>query len=169
MEQLLDRHIVGMSGGEQQRIALARALATQPRVLLLDEPLSALDPQARRGARRELLSLHRQLKMTTLHVTHDFEEALTLADRLGVINEGKIAQVGFPEEIFRRPKSAFVAGFVGVENLFGGEIVGCSVERQSSEAFDAIFQSGPVKLSVIAEREGPAYAAIRPEEITVSR
>ncbi len=169
IEHLLNHHVVGMSGGEQQRIALARALATQPRVLLLDEPLSALDPQTRRGARRELLSLHRQLKMTTLHVTHDFEEALALADRLAVINEGEVAQVGFAEEIFRRPKSAFVAGFVGIENLFRGEIVCRDGEPPSGEAFNAIFQSGPLKLSVIAEHEGPAYAAIRPEEITVSR
>lgn len=167
---LLDRRVVGLSGGEQQRIALARALAPRPRVLLLDEPLSALDPQIRRELRRELRSLHEELRMTTLHVTHDFEEALALADRVGVIHEGAIVQTGMPDEVFRKPGSAFLARFLGVENLLRGTIVRCdSAAPRSGEAFDAIFEAGPLKLYVIAEREGPAYAAIRPEEITVSR
>ncbi len=170
IEHLLDRRVIGLSGGEQQRIALARALAPEPRVLLLDEPLSALDPQTRRQVRRELRALHDQLEMTTLHVTHDFEEALALADGLAVIHEGAIVQAGEPETVFRRPGSAFLAEFFGVENLFRGEVIRCGAgEPPSGEPFDAIFQSGPLKLSVIAEREGPAYVAIRPEEITVSR
>ena len=172
IEHLLDRRVVGLSGGEQQRIALARALAPQPQVLLLDEPLSALDPQNRRAVRRELRALHRQLGMTTLHVTHDFEEAVVLTDRLAVINEGEIVQVGPPEVVFRRPRSVFVANFFGAENLFRGEIVRCNKgEPRDGEAFNAMFQfqSGPLQLSAIAEQEGPAYAAIRPEEITVSK
>lgn len=170
IEHLLDRRVVGLSGGEQQRVALARALAPQPQVLLLDEPLSALDPQNRRTVRCELRTLHRQLGMTTLHVTHDFEEALVLPDRLAVINEGEIVQVGPPEAVFRRPKSVFVANFFGGENLLRGEIVRRNKgEPRAGEAFNALFQSGSLKLSAIAEQEGPAYAAIRPEEVTVSK
>ena len=169
IDHLLDRHIAGLSGGEQQRIALARALAPQPRVLLLDEPLSALDPQNRRAVRCELTALHEQLGTTTIHVTHDFEEALVVADRLAVMSRGEIVQVGPPEEVVRKPNSAFVANFFGAENLFKGEIIRCdSAMRSEAETYNAIFKSGPLQLSVIAEREGPAYAAIRPEDIVIS-
>lgn len=170
IEHLLDRRVLGLSGGEQQRIALARALAPDRSVLLLDEPLSALDPQNRRTMRRELCALHKQLGMTTLHVTHDFEEAMVLADRLAVIRAGEIVQVGPPEVVFRRPKSTFVANFFGVENLFKGKIIrGYKGEPHGEEVFNAIFETGPLRLSVIAEEEGPAYATIRAEEITVSK
>lgn len=169
IEPLLDRGIAGLSGGEQQRIALARALAPRPRMLLLDEPLSALDPQIRRELRRELRSLHEELRVTTLHVTHDFEEALALADRLGVIHEGRIIQTGMPDEVFRKPGSAFLARFLGVENLLRGNVVRCDPpELDSKGPFEAVFESGPMKFHVIAQREGPAYAAIRPEDITIS-
>jgi len=169
IEPLLDRGVVGLSGGEQQRIALARALAPRPRVLLLDEPLSALDPEIRRELRRELRGLHVELQKTTLHVTHDFEEALALADRLGVIHEGTILQTGKPDEVFRKPGSAFLARFLGVENVLRGNVVRCDPpELHGAGAFEAVFEAGPLKLYVIAERDGPAYAAIRPEEITVS-
>ena len=169
IEHLLDRHITGLSGGEQQRIALARALAPQPRVLLLDEPLSALDPQNRRAVRRELTALHAKLGTTTIHVTHDFEEALVVADRLAVMSRGEIVQVGPPEEVVHKPNSAFVANFFGVENLFKGEIIRCdSTPSSGAEAYNAIFKAGGLQLSVIADREGPAYAAIRPEDVVVS-
>jgi molybdate/tungstate transport system ATP-binding protein len=170
LEQLLDRSIAGLSGGEQQRVALARALAPKPRVLLLDEPLSALDPQNRRAVRRELKSIHSQLGTTTIHVTHDFEEALVVADRLAVMNQGKIVQVGQPEEVVRKPRSAFVADFFGVENIFKGEIMSCGETGElGSDAYNAVFSTGGLKMSVIAEREGPAYATIRPEDVLVSR
>jgi len=170
LDHLLDRRIAGLSGGEQQRIALARALAPQPRVLLLDEPLAALDPQTRRQVRRELLALHDELQMTTIHVTHDFEEALALADRLAVMNAGEIVQAGQPDEVFRRPASQFLAGFLGIENIFRGRITRCAGDQSAAgEAFNAVFDSGPLKLSVVAEREGAACVAIRPEEITVSK
>lgn len=170
IDHLLDRGIAGLSGGEQQRVALARALVPRPYVLLLDEPLSALDPQNRRVVRRELRALHNKLGTTTVHVTHNFEEALVLADRVAVMHQGEIAQVGSPEQVFRQPKSAFVANFFGVENLFRGEIVRCDeAETRAEQAFKALFRSGPLTLSVIADHEGPAYAAIRPEEITISR
>jgi len=161
--------VADLSGGEQQRVALARALAPRPRLLLLDEPLSALDPQNRRAVRRELNAIHHQLAMTTIHVTHDFEEALVLSDRIAVINHGEIMQVGAPEDVFRRPTSPFVASFVGVENLYRGEIVREEKgELLGSNSFNAIFQSGPLRLLVVAEYEGPANAAIRPEEITIA-
>jgi ABC-type Fe3+/spermidine/putrescine transport system ATPase subunit len=168
IDHLLDRSITGLSGGEQQRVALARALVTGPRALLLDEPLSALDPQSRKSLRRELGLIHRQLGMTTVHVTHDFEEAMVLADRIAVMSEGEIVQVGPPEEVFRRPASAFVAEFFGLENLFKGEIVFCE-SGGSGEAYrDALFRAGALSLRVVADREGPGYITIRPEEISVS-
>ena len=169
IEHLLDRRTIGLSGGEQQRIALARALAPRPRVLLLDEPLSALDPQIRGEVRRELAALHDALGMTILHVTHDFEEALLLADRVAVIRQGTIVQCGPAEAVFRQPDSEFLASFLGMENLFRGQVSRGHESQQNGDMFDAVFESGPLKLSVIARREGPAYAAIRPEEITVSR
>ncbi len=113
---LLDRYPSTLSGGEQQRTALARALITSPKILLLDEPLSALDPRSKEVFQQELKRIHQTLKTTTLHVTHDFNEAMYLADRIGVMRNGEIAQVGTPEEIFRRPKDTFVASFVGIKN-----------------------------------------------------
>ena len=164
LDHLLDRHVTGLSGGEQQRIALARALAPQPRVLLLDEPLSALDPRNRRAVRRELTDLHQKFGTTTIHVTHDFEEALVVADRLAVMNKGEIVQVGMAEDVVHKPRSTFVADFFGLENVFKGEIVRCDqLESDGAMAYNAVFKSGGIQLSVIAESEGPAYASIRPE------
>ena len=167
---LLDRNVTGLSGGEQQRVALARAVAPQPRVLLLDEPLSALDPQNRRAVRQELTDLHQRLGTTTIHVTHDFEEALVVADRLAVMNRGEIVQVGPAEDVVRKPNSAFVADFFGIENVFKGEIVRCDqLASPGAEVHNAIFKSEGLELTVLGESEGPAYAAIRPEDIIVSR
>ena len=170
LDHLLDRHVTGLSGGEQQRVALARALAPQPRVLLLDEPLSALDPQNRRAVRRELTDLHHKLGTTTIHVTHDFEEALVVADRLAIVNKGEIVQVGIAEDVVHKPRSTFVADFFGLENVFKGEIVRSGqLESDGAMVYNAVFKSGGLRLFVLAEREGPAYASIRPEDIIVSR
>ncbi|RME85845.1 MAG: putative 2-aminoethylphosphonate ABC transporter ATP-binding protein [Caldilineae bacterium] len=109
-----------LSGGQQQRIALARALATSPGLLLLDEPLSALDARVRVSLRREIKQLQRQVGVTTIFVTHDQEEALVMADRIVVMNQGCIEQVGTPEEIYRSPASPFVADFIGVMNFLPG-------------------------------------------------
>jgi len=109
-----------LSGGQRQRVALARALINQPRVLLLDEPLGALDLKLREQMQVELKSLQRQLGITFIFVTHDQEEALSMSDRLAVFNEGKIAQVGKPAEVYEHPATPFVAGFVGVSNLLRG-------------------------------------------------
>jgi iron(III) transport system ATP-binding protein len=111
-----------LSGGQQQRIALARALATSPRLLLLDEPLSALDAIVRVHLRQEIRSLQRKLGVTTIMVTHDQEEALSVADRIVVMNHGAIEQIGSPRDVYREPASPFVADFVGKANVLHGQV-----------------------------------------------
>ena len=110
-----------MSGGQQQRVALARALVLQPAVLLLDEPLGALDAKLRKALQIELKALQQQVGITFIYVTHDQEEALTMSDRLAVFNHGRVEQVGSPAEVYERPSTGFVAGFVGVSNVLEGE------------------------------------------------
>jgi ABC-type Fe3+/spermidine/putrescine transport system ATPase subunit len=114
-----DRLPAQLSGGEKQRVALARSLVLQPKVLLLDEPLAALDPRLRKQMRGELKAMQRQTGVTFLFVTHDQEEALSLSDRVAVMNKGRIEQFGAPEEVYLRPATAFVAGFLGAMNWFG--------------------------------------------------
>lgn len=118
ISHLGDRSVTNLSGGEKQRVALARALAVEPEVLLLDEPLSALDPNLRQGLGNMLAELHRETGLTCLMVTHEFSEVLSLAQRMAVIRQGRIEQVGTVEEVFNRPASPFVAEFVGIKNLF---------------------------------------------------
>lgn len=115
---LADRYPFELSGGQQQRVALARALAVRPRVLLLDEPLSALDAKIRVSLRREIRAIQRELGITTIFVTHDQEEALSISDRVVVMNKGRAEQVGAPHEIYNHPNTAFVANFVGTLNTF---------------------------------------------------
>ena len=112
-----------LSGGQQQRVAVARALALSPGLLLLDEPLSALDARVRAHLRTEIRRLHQRLGVTTIMVTHDQEEALTMADRIVVMNQGVIEQIGTPTEVYRKPASAFVADFVGTTNFLPGVVV----------------------------------------------
>ena len=110
-----------LSGGQRQRVALARAIVNQPRVLLLDEPLGALDLKLRQAMQIELKSIQERLSMTFIYVTHDQEEALTMSDRLAVMNQGKVEQVGSPAEVYERPATGFVAGFVGASNVLAGD------------------------------------------------
>jgi len=117
MEEFRDRYPHQMSGGQQQRVALARALAVHPSVLLLDEPLSALDAKIRMRLRAEIRAIQRKLAITTIYVTHDQEEALSISDRIVVMKDGRIEQVGTPFEIYNRPATAFVASFIGSSNL----------------------------------------------------
>ena len=111
-----------LSGGQQQRVALARALVTRPRVLLLDEPLGALDKRLRQQMQIELRQIQREVGITTIFVTHDQEEALTLSDRIAIFNEGKVVQVGAPHAVYERPSSAFAASFLGDANFFAGRV-----------------------------------------------
>lgn len=153
------KHPSKLSGGQQQRVALARALATGPKLLLLDEPLSALDAKVRHHLRREMKDLQRNLGVTTIMVTHDQHEALTMADRIVVMSRGKIEQVGSPEEIYQRPASAFVADFVGEMNFMDAEIVADNVLRIGNADFQAD-TSGLRHKSVVA--------AVRPEDVVIT-
>ncbi|NQW00246.1 MAG: ATP-binding cassette domain-containing protein, partial [Rhodospirillales bacterium] len=146
-----------LSGGQQQRIALARALATSPGLLLLDEPLSALDARVRVHLRDEIKNLQRRLGVTTIMVTHDQEEALTMADRIVVMDHGLIEQVGTPEEIYSRPKTAFVADFIGTMNFIPGVVA----EAGSVTVGESGFRCNTSDFS-----KGDAITvAIRPEDI----
>jgi len=167
IEPLLDRPVRGLSGGEQQRVALARALAPRPSILLLDEPFAAVDPATRQVLRRELRELHEREGITTLQVTHDFDEALRLGDLVAVLSEGRIAQSGTPEEVFRYPNSAFVARFVGTGNVIAG-VVERTEPGNEPGSFRGRFRGGSLVLDVVAEREGPIHAVVRPEDIVLS-
>jgi molybdate/tungstate transport system ATP-binding protein len=161
IEHLLHRKPDTLSGGEKQKVALARAIITAPEVLLLDEPLGALDPQTRDSVQQDLLRLQDELGVTVLHVTHDFEEAVTMADRIAVIGEGKIQQVGTADEIFRRPKSVFVARFTLASNLLAGTAVKEGDGR-------TVFLADGLRVAANSDIEGPCYASIRPEDIRVA-
>jgi spermidine/putrescine transport system ATP-binding protein len=123
MEELKNRRVSEISGGQQQRVALARALAPRPKVLLLDEPLSALDLKLRKDMQIELKRLQHETGITFIFVTHDQEEALTMSDRLAVMDKGRILQVGSPRDIYERPAQRFVADFIGETNFLHAEIV----------------------------------------------
>jgi len=158
---LMDRSPDTLSGGERQKVALARALSTKPEVLLLDEPLSALDPESREGVQKELRQLHDQLRVTTIHVTHDFEEAIALGDHIAVLGDGCIKQVGTPEQIFHQPNSEFVARFALARNIFAGEVV----EREDG---GVVFRTEGTELAVVTDLRGKFHASVRPEDILVS-
>jgi sulfate transport system ATP-binding protein len=124
LDWLADRRPSQLSGGQRQRVALARALAVEPRVLLLDEPFGSLDAQVRQELRRWLRRLHDEIRVTSVFVTHDQEEALEVSDRVVVMNHGKVEQVGTPQEVFDRPATPFVMGFLGNVNVFHGRVEG---------------------------------------------
>ena len=158
---LLLRSPPTLSGGEKQKVALTRALVTEPAVLLLDEPLSALDPETKERMQRKLAEMHQRLKVTIIHVTHEFEEAIALGHRVAVLNEGQIAQVGTPEEILRQPNSEFVAHFALSRNIFSGEV------DDISNGY-ALVDIGGVKLMTVTELEGKVHLSLRPEDIFIS-
>ena len=166
---LLDREVHGLSGGEQQRIALARALAPRPSILLLDEPFAAVDPATRRALRRELGVLHEREGVTTLQVTHDFEDAMRLGDVVAVLARGRIAQSGSPETVFKFPNSPFVAEFIGTGTVLKGMVDRIGPAVAGAKNFAAHFRSGALVLEVVAEREGDAYAVLRPADLLLSR
>jgi len=170
VSHLLDRKPDTLSGGEQQKVALARALIVSPEVLLLDEPVSALDPQTREGVQHELRQIHDRMQTTVIHVTHDFEEAIALGDRIAVLGEGRIQQVGTAEQVFRQPNSEFVARFAMARNIFAGEVVDGEVARGDSpwREGQALINVEGTELAVVTELRGRLHASLRPEDILLS-
>mgnify|MGYP005810489711 CR=1 FL=1 len=157
-----------LSGGQRQRVALARALIKQPKLLLLDEPLGALDKKLRESTQFELMKIQDQLGVTFVVVTHDQEEAMTLATRIGVMNQGRIVQTGTPTEIYEFPNSRFVADFIGTVNLFAGRIVDEDsdyVRLGCDEANCTIF----INHGVAAPPNAELWVAVRPEKIAITR
>lgn len=160
-----DRFPNELSGGQQQRVAVARALVLEPRVLLFDEPLSNLDAKLRRQVRQDIRDLQRRLGLTVVYVTHDQEEALAVSDEIIVMDAGRIAQSGKPEDLYRRPGSHFVATFIGDANIVEG-----SVDRPDGDSDPAILWLGGTAFPILPTdtRPGEAQIALRPEAIAVS-
>jgi spermidine/putrescine transport system ATP-binding protein len=153
-----------LSGGQQQRVALARAVVNLPKVLLLDEPLGALDLKLRKGLQIELKRIQREVGITFVYVTHDQEEALTMSDRIAVMNEGVIEQVAPPEEVYERPATTFVAGFIGVSNLMPGTARSVSGDRATIE----LDSGGTVEADANGVGSGEhCFAVVRPEKLAV--
>src|SRR5580704_9743771 len=153
-----DRYPSQISGGQQQRVALASALAIEPQVLLLDEPLSALDAKVRAQLRDQIRRIQLEVGITTLFVTHDQEEALAIADRVGVMRAGRLEQLAPPTEVYSRPATAFVAEFVGLSNRLAGTVSGTSVSVRGHD----------LPLVDTATPAGPVTAIVRPEAVTLA-
>ena len=162
LAHLADRRPSQLSGGQQQRVALARTVAVEPKVLLLDEPLSNLDAKLRLQVRRELRELQQRLGITAIFVTHDQEEANTICDRIAVINDGAVQQVGTPMEIYDRPRNLFVAGFLGAANIFEGRLV--------ADGPDRVFETPAGRVPVAPGREVPPGAKLvfRPQNAVLA-
>jgi spermidine/putrescine transport system ATP-binding protein len=161
-----NRRPAQLSGGQQQRVALARALVNLPKVLLLDEPLGALDLKLRKGLQIELKRIQRDVGITFVYVTHDQEEALTMSDRIAVMNRGAVEQVGVPEDVYERPETTFVAGFIGVSNLMPGTVASVNGERVRVKL------EGGVDVDAAGHGLGPGercHAVVRPEKLRISR
>jgi spermidine/putrescine ABC transporter ATP-binding subunit len=168
---LADRYPAQLSGGQQQRVALARALVIEPSILILDEPFAALDRKLREAMQVELRQITQELRTTSLFVTHDQEEALTLSDLVAVMNNGRIEQIGSPGEIFRRPKTRFVADFMGVTNFLPGKLVTASPSTCRVETADLAFDAAPTSglapgqnVSVAIRPAGIKLTSARPNE-----
>lgn len=165
LPHLADRKPTQLSGGQQQRIALARAIVNRPALLLLDEPLGALDLKLRRQMQIELKWIQTEVGLTFVHVTHDQEEAMTMADTIAVMNEGRIEQMGSPAELYESPRTAFVANFLGQSNLIRGEVV-------SSDGDQSVVEVHGQKVAVLKTRNRAAgksiLVGIRPEKIRIS-
>ena len=165
---LLDRDVRDLSGGERQMVALARALAARPDILLLDEPFAAVDPRGRTRLRRELRAVQREASLTVLHVTHDFGEAGTLGDLAILLDGGRLVQAAPPETMFRRPVSAAAAEFLGAENVYAGTATPLEAGA-AGEAGTMRFRSGPLTLIGLGEPGAATHAVIRGEDVVIAR
>lgn len=166
LDHVADRKPSQLSGGQQQRVALARAVVNRPALLLLDEPLGALDLKLRRQMQQELKAIQSDVGLTFLHVTHDQEEAMTMADTVAVMNKGRIEQMGAPEELYELPKTVFVANFLGQSNLFAVDVV------DSSPDFIGVTANGTkliVPTSRAARTTGEITVGVRPEKLRLHR
>ena len=164
LPHLADRKPTQLSGGQQQRIALARAIVNRPALLLLDEPLGALDLKLRRQMQIELKWIQTQVGLTFVHVTHDQEEAMTMADTIAVMNEGRIEQMGTPEDLYENPKTVFVANFLGQSNLIKGQIVGTDGDNNIVEVHG---QKVAVPKGRTFSNTNSVLIGIRPEKIDI--
>lgn len=161
INDLLSRMPSTLSGGEKQKVALARALIVKPDLLLLDEPLSALDPLIKETMQQELMNIHQRIGVTVIHVTHDFDISMALGHRVAILNHGQIMQIGTSEDILRHPKSKFVANFTLSRNIFSGEAV-------SSDDGKVTIDIGNLQFVVSTSLRGRVHALIRPEDIYIS-
>jgi spermidine/putrescine transport system ATP-binding protein len=175
LSELRQRRPAQLSGGQQQRVAIARAVVNQPKVLLLDEPLGALDYQLRKSLQIELKNLQKQLGITFVYVTHDQEEAMTMSDRIVILNKGKIEQIGTPQEIYYRPRNVFVANFIGENNIIEKNGKQCSIRPEKIKVYrageqinektrtgkitDVIFSGNHIKLYISLEHEAQRLLA----------
>jgi len=157
MTELRDRYPRQLSGGQQQRVAIARALAIQPKVFLLDEPLSNLDAKLRVEVREEIRALQQRLGLTTIFVTHDQEEALAIADRMAIMHDGKVQQVGAPQALYEQPANRFVADFLGKMNFFRGGLEGSTFVTDKGS-----------RIAVQAGEPGARHLGVRPERVQLS-
>ncbi|MBS0220867.1 MAG: sn-glycerol-3-phosphate ABC transporter ATP-binding protein UgpC [Proteobacteria bacterium] len=164
LEQLLGRYPRQLSGGQRQRVAMGRAIVRNPQVFLFDEPLSNLDAKLRVQMRAEIKELHQRLKVTTVYVTHDQIEAMTMADKIVVMNGGNIEQVGRPLDLYDRPANLFVAGFIGspAMNMINGTIADGALRMEDGTAW-------PLPADGAASKAGPAVYGIRPEHLIIDR
>ena len=166
LDHVADRKPAQLSGGQQQRVALARAVVNRPALLLLDEPLGALDLKLRRQMQQELKQIQQEVGLTFLHVTHDQEEAMTMADTVAVMNKGRIEQMGAPEELYELPKTVFVANFLGQSNLFHVNVVG-----ETDQVIHTDFEGSRISVprSRSERTSGTITVGVRPEKLSLSK
>jgi len=166
LEGMEDRYPLQLSGGQQQRVALARALVVEPKVLLMDEPLSNLDAKLRLKMREELRKLQKRLGITTIYVTHDQEEAMSLSDRIAVMNRGRILQIGTPLEVYSKPANLFVATFIGRSSIIRGRV------KEVESGFAELSAGSRLRLKGVAAAElkpgSQAIAVVRPEDVSLN-